>query len=248
MGCPKGELLEAIGSKWLIFVNSIFLVAGIVLIAAGAVAMTTFADMTELVPVTAFYGLIGLGVNVFFLAIVGFIVACYEIKKIEICYAVITFAFAIALVVGGAALMSVSESIAVLVAEETANVESPVNKILACTWEMCCNIAKFGSVAAQELVSIGGGVNRGEHPSCDDRAAGLAPVCEALPPTFDPGEPLCATTSSYNDGFQSWAMGHVDGVAYGTLALGGIFFVNFIAAVIDVCNDEDSSAATAAFG
>ena len=243
----RGELLESIGTKWLIFINSIFIIAGIVLIAAGAIALTTFEELTALIDPMAFYGLIGLGVNIFLFAIVGFIVACYEIKAIELCYAFFTFCFAVALIGGGVAVLNLGDTITELVEAETQDVDSDINKIMACTWELCCNIKTFGTTAQQALISAIGQA-AGNHPSCADKMDGFKPVCETLPPTFDPQQPLCVDAATYNQGFTDWAVGHTTDVAHGTLALGGIFFLNFIAAVVDVCNDSDDKAATAAFG
>ena len=85
--------------------------AGIVLIIVGAIALTTFQELQALISPNAFYGLICLGVLIFLFAIVGFIVACYEIKAIEICYAFFTFCFAAALIGGGMAVMSLGGTI-----------------------------------------------------------------------------------------------------------------------------------------
>ena len=149
--------------------------------------------------------------------------------------------------------------------------KSPVNAILACTWEKCCKIPTQGSAAQQVLVTCASvphdpacTADVPKHPDCRNQMKDFA--CDMLPrtlwrtkadppvayptraPTASPDKDLCVDPAKYNQGFTDWAVSHVEDVANGTLVLGGIFFLNFIAAVIDVCNDTDSAAATAAFG
>lgn len=223
-----------------VLINAIFLILGFVLIAAGATAMTILKDFFDsgLLPKNALVAVIAVGGLIVLIAVLGCVAACKEYRCADICNLVVTLLMCIAIGGMGAVVLTMGTNFTEIIRTAADDNNTDVG-IFMCESYMSCCIETTTDKGAANL-----GHANDPPPKCtaSDTYAELCPGSDGdvYPEDFLPTGKSCHGYTAYKDGVNDWATSKINTVAYGVFGTAGIFFMAFIGAIFDVCNDSTS--------